>query len=168
MLTQHNFEHISFSYDNDKWVDYNVDEDEEPHKPIFNDSVWLATKVEKDEYMARGTSILIKEFKPEIDVFERQREKDELVRESAQKRGLRCYEPAYAENLVFDDYINFPMNRTFDVKSSDKFNLNLRARYYITQESYKLLIVINYFDSTSMEVLNEINDILKTVNDTSS
>jgi hypothetical protein len=163
MVRNHSFENASLLYSTSKWVDFNLDDESESEEAIFSNAIWLSPKNEADEYLRRGTCILIKEFPPEFDVLEREMANDLTRKEVDKKLEINSYETCDTGSSVFDSYVFGFMGRDFARKETESNHTALRARYFVKEKSFSLLIVIKYFESTSPIILSDIIAVIETV-----
>jgi len=105
MARNHSFENTSLCYSRSKWVDFNLDDESESEESIFSNAIWLSPKNEADEYLRRGTCILIKEFPSGFDVLEREMAND-LTRKEVDKRlEQNSYEICDNDSSIFDSHV---------------------------------------------------------------
>lgn len=162
-MRTHYFESVSLSYCPSKWVDFNLDDDSETEASIFSNAVWLSPKIEADSYLARGTCILIKEFPSGFDVLEREMENDLTRKAVDNKLEQNSYEVCSTDSIIFDPYVFAFMSKDFTFKEIDTNHIALRARYFVKEKLFSLLIVIKYFESTSPKIISEIIAVLETL-----
>jgi len=163
MARNHSFENASLLYCTSKWVDFNLDDESESEESIFSNAIWLSPKNEADEYLRRGTCILIKEFPPGFDALEREMANDLTRKEVDKKLEINSYETCDTDSSVFDSHVFGFMNKDFAKKETKSNQTALRVRYFIKENSFSLLIVIKYFESTSPIIISDIIAVIETL-----
>jgi hypothetical protein len=164
MIKELKFKKFSLTYDEEQWVDLNIDEESSPPKPINNNSCWLMPKNEKNDYLKRGTCILIKEFAPDIDVVAREQHNEQVMGEVETKLDISVFESSNEDYLGFDEHLINIAYSHYHKKVTETGKVLYMAKYIIEKELYNLLVVIKFFDVTSPDILSNINKALKNIN----
>ena len=155
------FQKFALKYPQDLWIDLNIDD--ESQEPIFKNSCWLMPTKETDDYLKRGTCILVKEFTPDVDVIEREKHRDKITEDVQNKMDINIYEEGNEDYLGFDRYLTDYVHSYYHKVATDAGHIQYRAKYIIAKESFSLLIVIKIFDKSSAEVISNIHDVLKSI-----
>ena len=142
MTKELKFKKFTLTYDEEQWVDLNIDDESSPPKPINDNSCWLMPKKEPNDFLKRGTCILIKEFTPDVDVVAREQHNEQVMGEVETKLDISVFESSNEDYLGFDEhFINIAYSH-YHKKVTESGKVLYRAKYIINKELYNLLVTL--------------------------
>ena len=163
MQNQISFNKFNVVYEQEKWLDLNIDDDSSVSAPINNNACWLVPQYGSDDYVRRNTCILLKEFTPEVDVLAREKHNERIMDEVSIKLDTSVFSPSSGDYLGFENNLNNIVHSHYHKKSMDSGLTQYRVKYIVKKESYSLLVVIKFFETVSPETFNNINQVLKSI-----
>ena len=163
MINQLFFNKFTIKYEHEKWLDLNIDDNSPFPITISKNACWLVPQYERNDYIRRNTCILIKEFGPEVDVVAREKHNEGVMNEVCIKLDTSAFQLSSGDYLGFDDYLNDVVHSHYHKKTMDDHGVQYRVKYITKKDSYSLLIVIKFFESTSPETYCNIKHVLNSI-----